>query len=590
MSDTARPDSERRLAAVIVADVAGYSRLMGEDDAATLSTLTAHRALFDQAVTQNGGRVVNSTGDSILAEFGSAVAAVRCAVEIQNRLKTANKVLPESRRLQFRLGVHVGDVLVSEGHLYGDGVNVAARLQALAEPGGVCVSGTVHDYVRKVVPVAFTDRGEKQVKNIDDPITVFAINDLELPSGTAIKALDDPHRPGVEKPSIVVLPFVNMSSDPEQEYFADGMTEDVITELSRFRNLFVIARNSSFYYKGRSPRVQDVRRELNVHWIVEGSVRKAGNRVRITAQLIDCATGAHVWAEHYDRTLEAIFEVQDEVVQAIVGTMPGHLGRIAVELARRRPTSNLTAFDHLLRGRWALFHSTDGLQRALEHLEKAIEADPNYAAAHAQIAVAYTYGIYALGHEPKIAIERACHHAARAVALDGNDTEVNAAAAIAYITSGMHELADLHSARAMASNPNDSSALFSRGFVLSHLGRPSEAIEIFSRMERIDPLAPDDARSEVLCDCHFMLGEYETVLGILRHRYDLPAYMHLIEAAAYAHLGRIEDSKAAVAAFHCSPGPKPDPKTMVTSQMRMIAHQEDRDRWLEGYRRAGLPV
>ncbi len=381
-----------------------------------------------------------------------------------------------------------------------------------------------------------------------------------------------------------------MSSDPEQEYFADGMTEDIITELSRFKNLFVFARNSSFYYKQRSPRVQDVRRDLGVNWIVEGSVRKVGNRVRITAQLIDCATGAHAWAERFDRTLEAIFEVQDEVVQAIVGSIPGHLGRIAVEHARRRPPSNLTAFDHLLRGRWAIFHSTDGLQQALGHLEKAIEADPNYAAAHAQIATAYTYAIYALGYEPKIAIERACHHAARAVALDGGDTEVNAAAAVAYITSGMHELADLHSTRAMASNPNDASALFSRGFVLSHRGRPSEAIEIFSRMQRIDPLAADDARSEVLCDCHFMLGEYETVLGILKPRHDLPAYMHLIEAAAYASLGRIEESKAAVAAFYRSPGPKPDPKTMITSQMRMIAHQEDRNRWLEGYRKAGLLV
>ena len=381
-----------------------------------------------------------------------------------------------------------------------------------------------------------------------------------------------------------------MSSDPEQEYFADGMTEDIITELSRFKNLFVIARNSSFYYKGRSPRVQDVR----------ARTRSALDRRRQRAQGRQPRAHngpahrqrdrGHAWAERYDRTLEAIFEVQDEVVQAIVGTIPGHLDRIAVEHARRRPPSNLTAFDHMLRGRWAIFHSTDGLQRAVGHLEKAIEADPNYAAAHAQIATAYTYGIYALGYEPKIAIDRACHHAARAVALDGSDTEVNAAAAIAYITSGMHELADLHSARAMASNPNDSSALFSRGFVLSHLGRPSEAIEIFSRMQRIDPLALDDARSEVLCDCHFMLGEYETVLGILRHRHDLPAYMHLIEAAAYAQLGRIEEAKAAVAAFDRSPAPKPDPKTMITSQMRMIAHQEDRDRWLEGYRKAGLPV
>ncbi|RWO08090.1 MAG: hypothetical protein EOS07_17095 [Mesorhizobium sp.] len=575
---------ERRLAAILAVDVVGFSRLMEVDEAGTLAALKIRRKeVLRPLIAKHRGRIFKVAGDGVLVEFASAGNAVQCAVELQEGMAAANSDQPEERRIVLRIGVNLGDVIVEGSDLYGDGVNIAARLESIAEPGSILVSGTAHDHIRNKVQVGFDDLGTQNLKNIAEPVRIYRV------AGTPAVAVVTP-RVTAEKPAIAVLPFVNMSSDSEQEYFADGMTEDIITELSRFKSLLVIARNSSFYYKGRSPRIQDVGRELGVRWIVEGSVRKAGNWVRITAQLIDATTGAHVWAERYDRTLDSIFEVQDEVVQAIVGTIPGHLGRIAVEHARRRPPANLTAFDHLLRGRWALFHSTDGLQSALVHLEKAIEADPNYAAAHAQIATAFAYGIYALGLEPEIAIERACHHAARAVALDGGDTEVNAAAASAYITSGMHELADLHSARATASNPNNASALFSRGFVLAHLGRPSEAIEIFSQMQRIDPLAPDDARSEVLCDCHFMLGEYETVIGILRHRHDVPAYMHLIEAAAYAQLGRIEESKAAVAAFHRSPAPKPDPKTMIASQMRMIAHQEDRERWLEGYRKAGLPV
>jgi TolB-like protein len=417
---------ERRLAAILAVDVVGYSRLMEADEAGTLAALKIRRKeVLKPLVAKHQGRIFKVAGDGVLMEFASAVNAVQCAVDLQDGMAAANSDQPQERRIVLRVGVNLGDVMVEGSDLYGDGVNIAARLESIAEPGGILVSGTAYDHVRNKVQAGFDDLGAQTLKNIAEPVRIYRV------AGTPAVVVAAP-KVTAEKPSIVVLPFVNMSSDLEQEYFADGMTEDILTELSRFKTLFVIARNSSFYYKGRSPRIQDVQRELGVRWIVEGSVRKVGNRVRITAQLIDGATGAHVWAERYDRTLEAIFEVQDEVVQAIVGTIPGHLGRLAVEHARRRPPPNLTAFDHMLRGRWALFHSADGLQLALGHLEKAIEADPNYAAAHAQIAAAYAYGIYALGLEPEIAIERACHHAARAVALDGGDTEVDAAAAAAY--------------------------------------------------------------------------------------------------------------------------------------------------------------
>ena len=324
---------ERRLAAIFAADVAGYSRLMSQDEAGTLRALTAAREILDGLISAHGGRIANTAGDSVLAEFPSAVDAVQCAVAVQEKLAAGNVEDPEDR-LQFRIGVHVGDVAVRGGDLLGDGVNVASRLEGLAEPGGIAISGAAHGYVRKALPLTYVDIGEQAAKNIDEPVRVYRVTPLA--SSVARTATSHKPLPLPDKPSIAVLPFTNMSGDPEQDYFADGVVEDIITALSRFPNLFVIARNSSFTYKSRAVDVKQVGRELGVRYVLEGSVRKAGNRVRITGQLVDASTGLHLWADRFESALDAIFEVQDRVTSSVVAITAATVERAEI----RRATSN----------------------------------------------------------------------------------------------------------------------------------------------------------------------------------------------------------------------------------------------------------
>ena len=313
---------ERRLAAIFAADVAGYSRLMGQDEVGTLQILTAHREIMDRLIVEHGGRIANTAGDSVLAEFPSAVDAVQCAIAVQEALAQANLDIPDERRLRFRIGVHVGDVMVQDGDLFGDGVNIAARLESLADPGGICLSEAAYGYVRKALALSFTDLGIQQVKNIEEPVRAYA---LKAPAPTPAETDQAKPLPLPDKPSIAVLPFTNMSPDPEQEFFADGMTEDIITGLSRLKWLFVIARNSTFTYKGKAVDVRQVARELGVRYVLEGSVRASGKRIRITGQLIDAETGKHIWAERYDRQLEDIFAVQDEITENVVAAIEPHL-------------------------------------------------------------------------------------------------------------------------------------------------------------------------------------------------------------------------------------------------------------------------
>ena len=329
----------RRLVAVFAADVEGYSRLMGADEVGTLKGLTERRAILDKAIADHRGRIANTAGDSVLAEFGSAVDAVQCAVEAQAALAEANSSLPPDKRINFRIGIHVGDVMVRAGDLFGDGVNIAARLQTLAQPGGVCVSGVTYDQVRKVLPVAFTDLGAQQVKNIEEPVRAYAVAESAnccRPQRHLLTLASHCRFPTSHRSPC--LPFQNMRGDPEQEYFADGMVEDIITALSRFKSLFVIARNSSFTYKGKAVDIKQVGRELGVRYVLEGSVRKAGGRVRITGQLIEAATGAHLWADRFDGALDDIFELQDEVTQSVVGAVAPNLRSAEIERANARPT------------------------------------------------------------------------------------------------------------------------------------------------------------------------------------------------------------------------------------------------------------
>src|SRR5213595_2142082 len=381
------PGPERRLAAVLAADMVGYSRLMEADETGTLARLKTNRIeLIDPIIAKNRGRIVKTTGDGMLVEFHGLAEAVLCAAEIQRRMARRNTDVSPARWMQFRIGINLGDVIVEENDIFGDGVNVAARLETLAEPGGICVSGAVRDQVGdRLDDIAFEDLGDQSVKNIVRPIRVFRVR-LEPDATSAPEGAKDAAAATVisKKPSIAVLPLVNMSGDPEQEVFADGLTEDIITELSRFRDLLVISRNSTFVYKGKAVNVQDVAREFGVEYVLEGSVRKVGDRIRVTVQLIDAETDRHIWADRYDRKLEDIFAIQDEVTGAIVATLPGRVEAATQERAKRNRTDNMAAYECVLAAK-VLHHRSqrEANAEAQSLLDRAIALDPNYAHAHA---------------------------------------------------------------------------------------------------------------------------------------------------------------------------------------------------------------
>ena len=469
---------------------------MGSDEVATLDALTARREILDGLIATHGGRIANTAGDSVLAEFGSAVDAVRCAMEAQDALTKANSTLPENRRINFRMAVHVGDVMVRAGDLFGDGVNIAARLQTLARAGGLCISGVTYDQVRKILPLAFTDLGAQTVKNIEEPVRAFVVGPykppIQSPEGPQ-SILLDPAKPPLlpNKPSIAVLPFQNMSGDPDQEYFADGMVEDIITALSRFKSLFVIARNSSFVYKGKAVDIKQVGRELGVQYVLEGSVRKSGSLVRITGQLIEAATGAHLWANKFDGSLENIFELQDSVAVGVVGAVVPQLMLASAELLERKPADSWGSYDHYLRG-LALFHqrTLERIKQAQDEFEAAISLDPNLALAHVQAAFCihnryYTY-LHTISDDERAA---AIKLASRALQLAPADDAVLGVAAFTIgnldddVERGL-ALAD----RAIAINPNFASAWSIKGYLTALMGDMADARQALNEAVRLNPL------------------------------------------------------------------------------------------------------
>jgi TolB-like protein/class 3 adenylate cyclase/tetratricopeptide (TPR) repeat protein len=580
---------ERKLAAILAVDVVGYSALMEADEAGTFDRLRAGRKeLFEPEIARHHGRVFKLMGDGILAEFGSVVDAVECAVALQRGLAERNASISKDRRFEVRIGINLGEVIVEGDDRYGEGVNVAARLQQLAEPGGICVSEKVSREVEKKLAFGFEPMGEQKVKNIAEPISCFRIA-LQIPVSAPDQSSQKPPKLP-DKPAIAVLPFQNLSGDPEQEYFSDGLTEDIITELSRFKSLFVAARNSAFHYKGKSPNVQSVGRELGVRYVVEGSVRKSGNRVRVTAQLIDTATGGHLWAERYDRDLADIFAVQDEVVHTIAGVVPGQINRVAVEEIKRKPPANLTAYDRVLRGRWALSRLNEGLAKAHDWFEGAIAADPESGLAHACLANTFSLGVLALGLSPDAALARAREHAERATVLDPENAQVNAYAATAYTLCGDSRRAVSHAERAVALNPNDARTLYALAQALTYAGEQQRALEWFARSEKLEPYAPDDDRLDWLCDCHYLLGSYEKVVEIHRSYQEVYPFLFLVLAAACAQLGQTEAAKDALTKYERTRPREHDAATMIKYHVRMCAKLEDRDRWLEGYRKIGFDV
>ncbi len=482
---------QRRLAAVLAADVAGYSRLMGLDEEGTLSRLKAVRkALVDPTIAAHRGRIVKTTGDGMLVEFASAVDAVRCAIEVQHGIAGQSADRLPHTRIEFRIGIHVGDIIFDDNDIFGDGVNIAARLEGIAEPGGVCISDDTYRQIRDRVDAAFDDKGETALKNIARPVRVFALAGAQQPATKVIEPVPPLALP--DKPSIAVLPFQNMSGDPEQEYFADGMVEDIITELSRIRWLFVIARNSSFTYKGQAVDVKRVARELGVRYVLEGSVRKGGNRVRITAQLIDAISGAHIWAERYDRDLNDIFAVQDEITASVAGVIEPALAEAEQQRVLRKPPERLDAWEAYQRGLWHFNKfGPDDNRTAQTYFRRAIALEPNFAPGHYGYALALQWEIWHFSTRPFSDVQGIPLEEARlGVSLDDKDGTAHAVLAHMLMWGGEWEAAIAEARTALVLNPNSSFVISMLGCVLGFGGYREEALDRLRQAMRASPNDP----------------------------------------------------------------------------------------------------
>ncbi len=582
----------RRLVAVFAADVEGYSRLMGADEVGTLKGLTERRAILDKLIGAHRGRIANTAGDSVLAEFGSAVDAVTCAVDAQTALAEANASLPPDRRISFRIGVHIGDVMIRAGDLFGDGVNIAARLQTLAKPGGVCVSGATYDQVRKVLPMTFEDLGAQEVKNIQEPIRAYqARAPSEARDGISARAAEaESHPPLPDKPSIAVLAFQNMSGDPEQEYFADGMVEDIITALSRFKWLFVIARNSSFTFKGQAVDVKEVGRRLGVRYVLEGSVRKAAGKVRITGQLIDAATGAHIWADRFERDLTDVFALQDDVTVAVVSAIQPKLLQTEISLATRRRAEDLTAYDYYLRAVPQYYLTTrESLAEAIRLAHRALELDPRFGLVAALAGTCHMLSV-TLGYaiDPQFDRKEAVRLVRLALSLDDDDPETLAWACLtsAYMV-GDHESEIEMADRAVALNPNSFLAWNSRGWVYRIAGLAEEAVRSFERAIRMSPVDPRLHRSLAGMGMAFIeLGRFDdAIVAAKKAQRQNPFYAASCRclASAFAHLGRDAEAREAAARVL-----EVDPAFTISGWIAR-GGQANSHLQIEGLRKAGLP-
>jgi len=578
---------ERRLAAIFAADVAGYSRLIGADEEGTLARLKAHRReLIDPTIAEHQGRIVKTTGDGVLAEFASPVKAVRCAIDVQYGMAERNAGVPEGQRIEFRIGINLGDVVVEDdGDLYGDGVNVAARLENIAEPGAVYISRTVRDFVDGTPELVLEDLGERELKNIARLVQVFRIAPPQAVGAAQAGPPAVPH-----KPSIAVLPFTNMSGDAEQEYFSDGISEDLITDLSKISGLFIIARNSTFAYKGRSVKVQEIGRDLGVRFVLEGSIRKAGNRVRITAQLIDAGSGGHLWAERFDRELTDIFATQDEVVEKIVAALAVNLTQGEAQRLRRRGTASVEAYETWLRGRELLSRSTrEAIAQAKAMYRRAIEMDPNFAAPHAGLSLA-TISDYVSdwAADPEEALDEAERWARRALELDDQEPVSHMALGNVMLWRRNHDGALAEFGRMIALDPNFAQGHSATGLALMYAGRAAEALEAFAIAKRLDPHSPSIVLHFV-AQANFSLGRYEAAAEHLLERIArTPATdsSRMLLAACYGHRGRVDEARAAWAGLM-----KVNPDFSLAQRARVLPYKEPRDfqRIAEGLAKAGLP-
>ncbi len=584
---------ERRLAAILAADVAGYSRLMGVDEEGTLAALKAiRRDLLDLKIKEHRGRIVKTTGDGVLVEFASVVDAVRCAVEVQRGMAERNTGVPADKRIEFRVGINVGDIISDDNDIYGDGVNVAARLEALAEPGGICVSRVVRDQVRDKLDFTFDDTGEQQVKNIARPVRVYRVGARAsgAPAGE-MRAVAAPALP--EKPSIAVLPFQNLSGDSEQEYFADGIVEDIITALSRNRAFFVISRNTTFTYKGPAVDVARVARELGVRYVLEGSVRRAGNRVRITAQLIDAGTGRHLWADRYDRELADVFAVQDEIARTITGELAPGIISAEMQQARRKDPGQLDAWDRMMRAHWHIRRFTrEDMAEARRLLVEAIVLDPANAMALSDLSIAHHFEA-CFGWREDVAQSYAqCGEAARrAVGIDDGDANAHSALAMYDLFQGRHEEARRRLRRALDLDTNSAFARGYLGVCYAFAGDYEGGLPVLEEAIRLSP------RDPLLVIWHLCKGwaallseRYQEAVEFTTEAAEAnPEFpdVHAVLAAAHGHLGNAAAAGEALSEFL-----RRTPALTAGDERlnRPFGSAEQRERFLEGLRKAGLPA
>jgi TolB-like protein/class 3 adenylate cyclase len=583
----------RRLTAILAADVAGYSRLMGADEEGTHERVKAHlEELINPKIAEHRGRIVKNTGDGFLAEFASVVDAVRCAVEVQRGMVEREPDVPEEGQIEFRIGINLGDVIAEEHDIFGDGVNVAARLEALAEPGGICVSRVVRDQVRDKLDFAFEDMGEQQVKNIARPVRVYRVCIVGVPR--RLLAATPGARPLPDKPAIAVLPFQNMTGDTEQDYFVDGVVEEITTAISRLPWLLVIARNSSFTFKGRAVDLKQVARELSVRYILEGSVRKAGNRVRITGQLIDTTTGSHIWADRFDGAIDDIFDLQDQMAGRVVCEIEPKLRSSEIARATRKPTESLDAYDLYLRALGQHYKSTpESMREAIELLRRALVIDPSYAPAAALIGVCQIaqriQGWHRLSDQECAEAVRLARQAI-ATGKDDPDALSSAALTIAYLT-GDHAAAARAIDRALALNSNSVGAWLKHGWMACWQNRPGPAIQAVERAMGRCPLGPDaHSYKTLLAMAHLTAGRYEEAMGWIDQAvHEKPGAVPAtrLKAILCGLLGRVEEGRewldrllqltpdATVNGFNA------ETSTFLASEIRAVM--------AEGLRKAGMP-
>ncbi len=582
--------SQRRLAAIVAIDVAGYSRLMGMDEIGTLDALKAHREAVTPIVRAHDGRIVGSAGDGLLLEFPSVVKSVQSAIKVQTLMAERNQDIADDERMLFRIGINLGDVLVDGDDIFGDGVNVAARLEALATPGGICISGTVHDQVRDRLDMPFEDMGEQEVKNIARPVRVWhwspAASDISAPATT-----DEPLALP-DKPSIAVLPFDNMSGDPEQEFLSDGIAEDIITVLSRFHQFFVIARNSSFTYKGQAVDVKIVARELGVQYVIEGSVRRAGSRVRITAQLIDATNDRHIWAERYDRELDDIFAVQDDITERIAMAVAPEMQKTEIARARRKSIPELGVWELVSRASWHATKMTEAdSAEAQSLLKKALARDPDSAFGLALLSACYvTDSFYGWHRPPAESFSMAKELAERAVSLNKEDEIAQWALASILNNSGRHREAIWRYQKAIEINPNFVLAIGALAAALIWIHEHEKGLELLQKAIRLSPKDISiPLRISMFAVHHFIEGRYEEACAwaekTLHDNPNFPTAYRML-ASAHGILGNLAKARAAYEQFdRLAPG------ATIATTLRAVpfAFDDDAERYAEGLRRAGMP-